>query len=258
MLIDTHAHLNFKAFNKDLKKLIEEAVENGVEKIIIPGANIDSSSKAAKIANNFPSCYATVGIHPHHLYSISLNEVKRQLVTLINKPKVVAVGEIGLDYYQYENYPSISDIDKKNQKKLFLTQVEIAKDNNLPVIIHCRDAYGDLFDLLDKSLQGVFHCFTGNKIHLEQALALGFHIGFDGNITYPENSHLRKLVESTPLDRLLLETDSPFLSPLPHRGERNTPSNLVAVAGMVAKILNLSVEKIEEITYSNAIKLFHL
>jgi len=265
MLIDTHCHLNFKAFDKDLKEIIDAAKKVGVEKIIIPGAKIDSSSKACKIASIFPNCFAAVGIHPHHANSIELSKVETQLSNLIKeKGRVVAIGEIGLDYHQYKGSPPLTDSDKENQKKLFLLQIEIAAKSELPVIIHCRNAFDELFALLDNfasspnAIKGVFHCFSGNKNHLATALNLGFYIGFDGNITYPENQHLQEVVKSTPMSAMLLETDSPFLSPAPYRGSRNTPANLVITTQSVAQIHHQTAEKIEEITYSNAMKLFHL
>jgi TatD DNase family protein len=265
MLIDTHCHLNFKAFDKDLKEIINAAKKVGVEKIIIPGAKIDSSSKACKIASIFPNCFAAVGIHPHHANLIELSRTENQLSNFIKeKGEVIAIGEIGLDYHQYKGYPPLTDLDKENQKKLFLLQIEIAAKHKLPVIIHCRNAFDELLALFNNFTaplnipKGVFHCFSGNKNHLAAALDLGFYIGFDGNITYPENKHLQEVIKSTPLPSLLLETDSPFLSPIPYRGSRNTPANLVIIAQNIAQIHHQTAEKIEEITYSNAMKLFHL
>lgn len=268
MLIDTHCHLNFKAFNKDLPKVIKRAKDANVEKIIIPGTKLDSSKQAIKIAQEYPSCFAAVGIHPHHMNEFiekGIEVVKKELTQLTTQPKVVALGEIGLDYYQYKNYPPISETDKKKQKELLITQIKIAQKKNLPVIIHCQKAHDDLLDLLDnyiktskKSLSGVFHCFAGNKSHLNKVLNLGFFVGFDGNITYPENKHLRKLIRLIPLNRLLLETDAPFLTPIPHRSKRNEPLYLPFIALKIAEIKKETLERVAEITSSNATKLFHL
>lgn len=264
MFIDTHCHLNFKAFKKDLDDVIKRAQETGVYKIIIPGAKIGSSQKAVEIAQKFSCCYASIGVHPHHASSIpidKLRELEREIIILTKQKRVVAIGEIGLDYFQYNKYPSTIIEDKKRQNELFLTQFNIALKHNLPVIIHSRNAHDDLLEVLgsfNKLPSGVFHCFDGTKEHLKKVLNLGFFVGFDGNITYPENSNLRELVKFTPLDRLLVETDSPFLTPLPFRGTRNEPSYIPLVAQAVAQIHKKKSNEIAEITSYNATKLFHL
>lgn len=270
-MIDTHAHLNFKAFNKDLDKVIDRASKAGVEKIIIPGAKIDSSIKAVEIANNYLSCYASVGIHPHHANeintlihnSIKVSDIKTQISKLIKNNKVIAIGEIGLDYHQYKDHPQISDEDKNKQKEIFLMQLEIASSGNLPVIIHCRDSQNDLLEILKEftnknKISGVFHCFSGNIENLKKVLEMDFYVGFDGNITYPENKNLQTVVCHTPLDRILVETDSPFLTPLPYRGNRNEPSYLQYIIMKMVQIHKKNTSEIAEITSSNAIKLFKL
>lgn len=261
MMIDTHCHLNFKAFNKDRHQVIERAIKTGVEKIIIPGAKIDSSKKGVEIAQQYESCYAAVGIHPHH--SNQIDESQEELNSLVKQAKVVAVGEIGLDYHRYHNYPPISSSVKKAQRELFLLQLELAKKMHLPVIIHCREAYEDLLTILEMSaakgqFRGVFHCFEGTEKQLTEVLDLGFYAGFDGNITYEENSLLRKLVKLTPLDRLLLETDAPFLTPLPFRGQRNEPAFITYLTKCVAEIQQKSFEDIAGIISFNAQKLFNI
>lgn len=263
MLIDTHCHLNFKSYKKDLGEVIKRAADNKIDKIIIPGAKLDTSRKAIEIARQYPDCFAAVGIHPHHADLLSAadnaSDLKNLLTGLIIQPKVVAVGEIGLDYYQYKDYPKVDKDSKKRQKELFLLQLELAQENNLPVILHCREAFDDLLNVLkDKNISGVFHCFSGNKQQLAEVLEMGFYLGFDGNITYPQNQHLRQLVESAPFDRLLLETDAPFLTPVPQRGNRNEPAFLVYTAQTVAEIKKTALDKVMEITCSNALKLFRL
>lgn len=261
MLIDTHAHLNFKAFKKDLDGVIQRALKADVEKIIIPGAKLDSSREAIKIAQEYPSCFAAIGIHPHHATNYSS---LAEIFSLAKQPKVVAIGEIGLDYYRYSNHPPISKLDKQTQKNLFCLQLELATEINLPVIIHCRQAYVDLLDILraflknSKKITGVFHCFEGEKEHLFTVFNLGFYVGYDGNITYPENQHLRNLVNLTPADRLLLETDSPFLTPVPLRGSRNEPAYLPYIAAKVAEIQGKKSTTVAKITSDNALKLFNL
>lgn len=264
MLIDTHAHLNFKAFNKDLPDVIERAQKKGVEKIIIPGAKIDSSYEAVKIAATYPSCYAAVAIHPHHIQEfveLGTKKVKEELQLLCKNKKIVAIGEIGLDYYQYRNSPPVSISDKESQKELFLLQLQIAFDLDLPAIIHCRNAHDDLLDIIkqyNNKAKGVFHCFGGEEKHLQEVLKLGFYVGFDGNITYPENKNMKNLVKLTPLSKLLLETDSPYLTPLPFRGRRNEPAYITYITKEIAEIHQRSIEKIAEITSRNALNLFKI
>jgi len=263
MFIDTHCHLNFKSYKKDLPEVIKRATDNKIDKIIIPGAKLDTSRKAIEIAQQYGDCFAAVGIHPHHADLLSAadnaSDLKNLLTGLIIQPKVVAVGEIGLDYYQYKDCPPIDEETKKRQKELFLLQLELAQENNLPVILHCREAFDDLLNVLkDKNISGVFHCFSGNKQQLAEVLEMGFYLGFDGNITYPQNQHLRQLVESAPFDKLLLETDAPFLTPVPQRGNRNEPAFLVYTAQTVAEIKKTALDKVMEITCSNALKLFRL
>lgn len=264
MLIDTHAHLNFKAFKKDLDEVISRAKEVDIGKIIIPGAKINSSAKAVEIAQKYDSCFAAVGIHPHHLEEFihaGKVHIRNELKKLIKNKKVVAIGEIGLDYHKHKDYPPVSEENKNRQKELLVLQINEAQKANLPVIFHCRDAYHDQLELINNyrsRMTGVFHCFGGEKKHLEEILSLGFYVGFDGNITYPENKMLQDLVKFTPLDRLLLETDAPFLTPLPFRGQRNEPAYLTHTASFVSRLRKISLQKLTRITTDNALKLFRL
>jgi TatD DNase family protein len=267
MFIDTHCHLNFSAFDKDLDDVIKKAKESGVAKIIIPGAKIDSSEKAAGIANIYEGIFAAVGLHPHHIdeYIVSGKKtISEKLAILISNKKIVAIGEAGLDYYQYKGCPVISEDIKEKQKELLFVQLKIAVENNLPVILHSRNSHNDLINLIEEfiinhgKLTGVFHCFTGEKKHLKKIIDLGFYVGFDGNITYPENNKLREIVSIAPLDRLLLETDSPYLTPNPYRNKRNEPSYLINTAEFIASLHNVSLKIIERRTNQNAINLFHI
>lgn len=267
MLIDTHCHLNFKAFNKDLAEVIQRAEYKGVNKIIIPGAKIGSSQKAIDVARKYPSCFAAVGIHPHHsseLNRLGKDSVIRELATLIKSQKVKAIGEMGLDYYRYKGSGGITAMDKVLQMKLFLIQLDLSIKYHLPVIIHCREAFDDLLESLkdykNKSpgLKGVFHCFSGNSGHLKRALDLSLYVGYDGNITYEENSGLRDMVKLTPPDRLVLETDAPFLTPVPFRGTRNEPAYISSILSAVAKIHHKEEKEISAITSQNACQLFDL
>lgn len=271
MLIDTHCHLNFKAFNKDLPDVIERAQKTGVEKIIIPGARIDSSKKAVEISQKYDPCFAAIGIHPHHaeeFINLGKTKITEELSSRLrsnNNNKVVAIGEIGLDYHEYKGYPPITDELKSRQKELLILQIEIASEYNLPIIFHCRDAHDDQLELINnylkstkKKITGVFHCFGGDKKHLKKVLDLGFYVGFDGNITYPENKALQALVKLTPLNRLLVETDSPFLTPLPFRGNRNEPAYIAYTVKKVAEIHQRNIEEIAKISSLNALNLFRI
>lgn len=274
MLIDTHCHLNFHAFEKDLDDVVRRAEEAGVEKIIIPGTDPSSSKKAIEIAQTYESCYGAVGIHPHHTKDANLvinDDMRHQLKELLTQPKVLAAGEIGLDYHVYKNskYESndITDEYKDKQKQLLTLQLELALELNKPVIFHCRDAHDDMIQTIStfsrkgspaansvKPARGVFHCFGGSTQQLELILTMGYYIGFDGNITYSRN--WKKIVAATPLERIVLETDAPFLTPVPHRGTRNEPSYLPLVAQAVADAHGKSVSEVIHLSTQNAISLF--
>lgn len=265
MLIDTHAHLNFKAFKKDLNQVLKRAHEAGVEKIIVVGTDLKTSQKAIELAQRYECLYASVGIHPHHLNNLDKNKLEEKLVNLANKKKVVAIGETGLDYHQYQNskYGKIKITKKVKdlQKNLFALHLKLAGQLDLPLIIHCRQALDDLLDALTLKAntlkrKGVFHCFEGNKINLNKVLALGFFLGFDGNVTYKSDIHLRDLVKEAPVERLLLETDSPFLTPEPLRGTRNEPKNIKLVVKALVDLKNISFKKLEEKTTHNSYSLF--
>lgn len=268
MLIDTHCHLNFKAFEKDIDEVINRAKNAGVKKFIIPGAKIDSSRIAVEIAQEYDSCFAAVGIHPHHIsefMEFGTAKVVSEITKLIIDKAVVAIGEIGMDYHEYKGYPPVDRKTKNLQKELLLLQIDIAQKHSLPIIFHCRDAHDDQLELIEnyikyggKQITGVFHCFGGEKRHLQKVLEMGFYVGFDGNITYPQNKNLQELVRLTPPDKLLLETDSPYLTPIPLRGQRNEPANLIHTASFTASIKQISPKKLAEITTRNALKLFKL
>lgn len=272
-MIDVHCHLNFHSFEKDYDLVIKNAFEAGVTKIINVGTKIDSSQKAVKLAQKYKNLYAIVGVHPHHSDNIITDRQQEesgdwltQLEQLAKKPKVVAIGEIGMDYFSYK---SNAVVDPKLQKEVFIKQIQLAHKLKLPLQIHNRHAGKDIIDILinHKSyLQnppGMFHCFAGSIDILKQALNLGFYIGFDGNITYSgmapgEDTYLKDLVKYTPIGRIVTETDSPYLSPLPHRGSRNVPEYVIITGKFIAEIKGLSFEEIEAKTTANAIKLFTL
>lgn len=267
MLIDTHCHLNFKVFDDDLDDIVRRSINIGIKNIIIPGTDIASSTRAIEIAQKYPNCFAAIGIHPHHAKDTKLiinNLLKEKLTILLQKEKVIAVGEIGLDYYYYKKTKyidaTITEQLKQKQKKLLILQLELAQKHNFPVILHCRDAHDDLFMFFANNsylkIRGVFHCFGGNIEHLKKALAMEFYIGFDGNITYNKNLHC--LVQKTPIEKIILETDSPYLTPIPFRGKRNEPKNLMLIAQHVAKLKKLPISQVKKQTTLNAKKLFSI
>lgn len=261
ILIDTHAHLNFQAFEKDLEEVIRQAHDEEVKVIINVGADLTSSQKAVELAQKYEGCFASVGVHPHHAIHYDTSAYHRELERLARQPKVVAIGECGLDYHPYQN-DGIAD--PKKQEDLFWAHLQLAQELNLPVILHCRQAHQEILKLLYRyidtsiKIRGVFHCFSGDEKFLKEVLSLGFYVGFDGNITYKNAQNLRDLVKLTPLARFLLETDCPYLSPEPFRGLRNTPANVKIIAKAVAQIKNLPETEIAAITSKNAQKLFRL
>lgn len=264
-MIDVHCHLNFKAFENDVDEVIKGAKDAGVEKIINVGTSIESSINAVELTEKYEDLYAIVGIHPHHADKLDKGWEK-EIDKLARKPKVLAIGEIGLDYYSYK---SNEIVDPKLQKKVFEAQIEIAKNVDLPLQIHNRQAGADVIEVLRhhksilRNLPGMFHCFAADFDILKKVLDLGFYIGYDGNITYKgiakgEMVALCELLNKTPLERLVVETDAPFLTPQPYRGSRNEPGYVIITAKYIAKVLGVSFDEIETATTLNANKIFSL
>jgi TatD DNase family protein len=263
-MIDAHCHLNFKAFENDLEEVIKKALAKGVNKIINVGSNLETSKVAVELAQEYPNLYATVGIHPHHADKLE-EGWEENLEILASEPKVLAIGETGLDYFNYE---SNGVTEKKLQKILFEKQIEFSQKLGLPLMIHNRQAGNDILDILSHykssflNPPGLFHCFSGNIDFLKKVLELGFYVGFDGNITYEgvakgENTPLPDLVEYAPLDRIITETDAPYLPPIPYRGSRNEPSYVIIVAEFIAKIKKEEVKTVIEKTTQNAQAVFN-
>lgn len=267
-MIDVHCHLNFHAFEKDVDDVVRNAREKGVTTIINTGTKIDSSEKAVALTEMYDDMYAIVGVHPHHADKVDLaDNWLQQLELLAQKPKVVGIGEIGMDYFSYK---SNGIVDPKLQKELFEAQIELAHRVKLPLQIHGRHAGKDILEILTHHKNvlmtdnpGMFHCFAGNMDILKGALDLGFCIGFDGNITYPglapgETTTLPYIAKATPLDRIVTETDSPFLTPIPFRGSRNEPSRVILVGEFLAKVKGIPFEEIAAITTQNAKRIFRI
>jgi TatD DNase family protein len=253
MLFDTHAHLNDPAFDPDRESLMAGLAEKGVGFVMNAGCSLESSRDIVRMAENYPWLYASVGSHPD-----SADEVNEEVIEEYRKlcklsPKVRAIGEIGLDYY-YE------DIPRDVQKKAFRMQMELAKEVGLPVIIHERDAHDDGMRIVKEfpGVTGVFHCYSGSAEMARQLVNMGWYIGFTGVLTF---KNARKAVEtaaSIPLDRIVLETDCPFMAPEPFRGKRNDPGYLYRMAERLAEIRGISVEEAEAVTTANAKALYRL
>lgn len=264
-MVDVHCHLNFNAFKDDYDAVIKRALEAGITKIINVGTKIDSSLRAVELAEQHESLYAIVGVHPHHADKPEKGWEK-ELEELAKHPKVVAIGEIGMDYYRYK---SNDIVDPKLQREVFIKQIELAHRLKKPLQIHNRHAGKDIVDILlnHKSYllnpPGMFHCMSGDLGLLKKVLDMGFYIGFDGNITYEglapgEDTKLSDLVKATPINRFLVETDSPYLSPAPFRGMRNEPKNAIIIGEFIASLKGiLSVEVVSQTT-QNAKELFTL
>lgn len=261
-MIDTHAHLNFQAFENDYARVIRDNFKNGLKAVINVGSNLETSKKAVRISREFENCYASVGLHPIHVEDEEFDKGKYKELVEKNKDKVKAVGETGLDFYHSEK-------NTEKQKEIFLKHVELAWESDLPVILHCREsrenpkaAYSELLKIvkeLKKTPFGVLHCFSADWEIAQEFLKLGFYLGFDGPITFKNASlELLKVVEKIPLDRILLETDCPFLAPEPYRGQRNEPVYVRFIAQKIAELKDMSFNQVVETTTENAKKLFRL
>ncbi len=264
-MVDVHCHLNFKAFEKDYDEAIKRAREKGVEIVINTGTSLESSLKAVELAQKYDNLYAIVGIHPHHGDKLEAGWEK-ELKKIAQEKKVVGIGEIGLDYYSYN---SNGIVDPKIQRQVFETQIQMANELNLPLQIHNRHAGEDIIEILNanksllKKIPGMFHCFAATLDVLKKALDLGFYIGFDGNITYKglapgETVSLSDLCRNTPIERIVTETDAPFLTPEPYRSGRNEPSYVIIVKARIAEIKAISENEVDLKTTQNAKTIFNI
>jgi len=253
MLIDSHAHLDMEEFDPDRDRIIDASLSSGIRGIITIGIDIESSIAGIKLAQNYPPVFATVGIHPHNADNATKKDLA-QISLLSDNKKVIGIGEIGLDFYRNRS-------SRKNQINLFKQQIEIAMFLNLPVVIHARESHADILKIIssfkENSLKGVIHCFSGDynlaKIYIDK----GYYISIPGTVTYKNASQIRDVASRVPLHRILLETDSPFLAPVPYRSKRNEPSYLVNIALEVAKIRGISFEVVSLQTTENVCKLFN-
>lgn len=269
MLVDSHAHLNFKAYSDDLSEVIGRCHDENM-KVINVGAAYDTSKKAVELADGNDNLYASVGLHPIHVYDEDFKVADYQNLIDDAKGKVVAIGETGFDYWHLQESldkgaKTIEEI-KDKQEDVFRSHIKLALKNNLALIIHGRngkdkpEAYKDIYRVLkdEGAKKGVVHCYGGNIEEAKMFVDLGFYIGFTGIVTFDKTDVLRDIVKWIPLDKMLIETDSPYLSPVPYRGKRNEPIYVRHVAEKIAEIRAKSVEEIIEISGSNAINLFNL
>jgi TatD DNase family protein len=263
MFVDSHAHLDGKQFDSDRDEVIRRAQEAGVQAMVAIG-NGDGPpilDAGIQLAEKHPLMYATIGIHPHEA-KLASDDAYAEMERLARNPKVIAWGEIGLDYY-YDHSP------KATQKQVFARQMDLAATANLPIVIHCRpsegtdDAWEDCFQLIQndwesKGIGGILHCFTGTWPHAKRALDMGFMVSFAGNITFPKAQQIRDAAAQVPLDSILIETDCPYLAPVPHRGKRNEPSFVRETARKVGELRGKTMEEIGELTSRNFYRFFKI
>ena len=250
-LLDSHAHYNDEKFDDDRDTIIKEAYNSGITTIINAGYSLESSKKAIEIANQYKFMYATVGVSPNDIEDLKGNYIE-DIEELAKSYKVVAIGEIGLDYYWNKE-------NKEKQKEIFMEQIKLANKLDLPIVIHTREAVMDTIDILKKiecKKRGVFHCCPLNRELVKEALKLGFYISFAGPVTFKNSKNAAEIINLVPIERILIETDSPYLSPEPVRGTRNDSRNVKYIAQKIADIKGLTVEEIAKQTYKNAEKIF--
>ena len=251
--IDTHAHLYDERYDDDRADMIARAEEAGVMQIISMGDTMAASAQVVADAERYPALYAAVGVHPESAYVLA-DEERAQILAWAKHPKVVAIGEIGLDYY-WEKDPKVRAV----QRELFVAQLNLARAAGLPVCIHDREAHGDTLAILQavgRDLTGVLHCYSGSLETARELWKLGYYIGIDGPLTFKNAGKLPAIVREAPQDKLLIETDSPYLAPVPKRGKRNEPAYVVHVAAKIAELRGESVEEVAQYTTENARRLY--
>ena len=252
MYFDSHAHYDDERFDEDRYELIEKIHEEGVDYIVNAAADIPSCYTSLALAEKYPFVYCSIGVHPHDAKTLD-DEKLEELKKLAQKNKVVAIGEIGLDYY-YDASP------REEQRKWFKAQLEMAKELNLPVIIHSREACQETFDIIMASgvKEGVIHCFSGSRELAKEYVKKGFYIGIGGSLTFKNARKAVEVVEAIGLENILIETDAPYMTPVPHRGKRNDSSYLEHVVAKIAEIKGITVDEVSEKTCENAKKLFRI
>ena len=251
LIFDTHAHYDDAQFDADREALLSAMPENGVGLILDPGCDLESSRAAIALAEQYPHIYAAVGYHPENCapYTDTDLDILRRLA---QHPKVVAIGEIGLDYYWEQNPP------KEFQQAVFRAQLALARELSLPVIVHDRDAHADCLAIVKEfpEVRGVFHCYSGSVEMARELWKLGWYLGFDGPVTYKNARRTVEVAAEVPLERLLLETDSPYMAPVPKRGTRNDSRNIRCIAEKIAEIRNMTADAIIRVSAENGRRLF--
>lgn len=253
-LVDSHAHVQMRQFDADRAEVIAAAFAAGVAQMVAPGVDVETSALAISLAEQYPGrIFAAVGTHPHDATTLTAAALARQR-ELARSPHVVAIGEIGLDYYR-----NLSP--RETQRDAIVRQFALARELDLPVILHNRESHSDMVELLrseGRGLRGVFHCFIGDQAMAQDALDLGFYLSFAGPVTYPKNTELAAVAAWAPLDRMLVETDCPYLTPTPYRGQRNEPRHVAQVARRIADLRGSTLEQLAEATARNSAALFRL
>lgn len=252
-LLDSHAHYNDEKFDDDRDTIIKEAYNSGITTIINAGYSLESSKKAIEIANQYKFMYATVGVSPNDIEDLKGNYIE-DIEELAKSYKVVAIGEIGLDYYWNKE-------NKEKQKEIFMEQIKLANKLDLPIVIHTREAVMDTIDILKKiecKKRGVFHCCPLNRELVKEALKLGFYISFAGPVTFKNSKNAAEIINLVPIERILIETDSPYLSPEPVRGTRNDSRNVKYIAQKIADIKGLTIEEVAKQMHKNIEKIFNM
>ena len=253
MLFDTHAHYDDERFDEDREQLLSSLTEKGVGLVVNPGITLETSRMAVEMAHRYDHVYAAVGIHPENCHDFVPAQIEA-LRELAKEEKVVAIGEIGLDYYWEENPP------RELQQEVFRAQLALAQELDLPVIVHDREAHGDTLQIVQEfpDVRGVFHCYSGSPEMAQELLKMGWYLGFDGPITFKNARRAPEVAAVTPLDRMLIETDSPYLTPVPYRGKRNDSTYVHLVAEKLAQWKGISAEEMEQITWDNGKRFFNI
>lgn len=254
MLFDTHCHINDEAYEKDRETMLSRAFSEGVQYMMCPGTDVKTSAEVVALSHVYKQVYAAVGIHPEDAASATPEGFDQIREWIRTEPKVVAIGEVGLDYHWPE--PS-HDI----QKAVFIEQVKMAVELDIPIDIHDREAHGDTMDILrqyGQGIRGVFHCYSGSLEMTEELLRMGFYFGFTGTTVFPNSKKLKKIAASLPMNRILIETDCPYLTPPPYRGKRNEPSYVQYVAEEIARLRDMSVAEVQRITLENGRRIFEI
>ena len=251
-IFESHAHYDDEAFNEDRRELLKKLPESGIEYVINVGASMESTRSSVALASEYDYIYAAVGVHPSETAPLNEEFIQYMKYEALHNMKVVAVGEIGLDYYWMES-------SKEEQKKFFKAQIELAKKLDMPIIVHDRDAHGDTLDILKETKpKGVVHCFSGSREMAREIIKLGMYIGLNGVVTFNNARKSLEVAKEIPIERLVLETDCPYLAPTPMRGKRNDSHYIAYIAEKIASLLGIDAQELLNITNENAKRLYNL